>query len=164
VDASCLDCVLKLSVVEKQVVDGRIAAVVLALDFAAPAGVPLPSLADIRIKVGGSAQLAQVATGEVLIAAGKDFVADPSTGKPFRELPGGILQVLVYSGSSAATFGAGRVAFFKFLLKQPTEPATFSLVIREQTFAPPAADQLLWGGGYDGAVVVWPDQVEPGAP
>ena len=160
---SCEDCVLQLSVVDQEVVDGVVRFVTLALDFAPPEGAPLPGMADVRLRVEGDATLMSIATGEALIAADKSLHIDANTGRPFRELPDGVLQVLALSTANTSLVEGGRWLFFRFRIGGAFEPATgpasFSIVAREQIFAPPPADAVLWGQPIDGPVVVWPEAV-----
>lgn len=153
--SNCTDCQLQLSVVERQA-SPEAEYVTLAIDYAASPTAPLPTLADLRLHVDG-AELSRVALGESLLNAHKELLENPRTGKPFQELPGGNYQLVVFSSNDAGAFEPGRLLFLRFRLDGIVgRPATFNIIAREQIFAPAAADQLLWGGGYDGVVAVWP--------
>lgn len=152
-DQSCTDCALKLTVVEREP-----GFVTLALDYAANDTAPRPTVADLRLKVTG-AELSRVALGASLLDADKELLADPETGKPFRTLPDHQLQLVVFSSGNTTTFAPGRLLFLRFRLDGTSgTPATFGIVSREQIFAPPSADQQLWGGHFDALVAVWPQE------
>jgi hypothetical protein len=161
-DESCEGCPLMLSVVEREEVDGQLVAVTLALDFLPEEeDAPLPGMADLRLRVDGVARLAGVALGEALLQADKQLFVDAVSGKPYRRLADGALQLLALSTTSRTRINAGRWLFLRFVLP-PAEggasaPFSVSLIKREQLLAPPEADQLLWGAALDGAVVIWPE-------
>jgi hypothetical protein len=158
-DVSCEDCPLRLVVTEREEQNGVLRYVTLALDYAPTAHTPLPGMADLRIAVEGDATLTRVALGEALLAADKSLHVDALTGRPYRELPGGVIQCLILSLENRDVIPGGRWLFFRFRLGATGAPpggaARFALVAREETFAPPPADQALWGAGLDTPVVVW---------
>lgn len=161
-DVSCEGCPLMLSVVERERVDDQLVSVTLALDFLPPAeDAPLPGMADLRLRVEGEARLAGVALGEALMQADKQLFVDAVSGKPYRRLADGTLQLLALSTKNSARVGAGRWLFLRFVVPtgEGAAPAPFAvaLVKREQILAPPEADQLLWGTALDGPVVIWPE-------
>ena len=174
---SCASCVLRLSAVDELPLAAGVSEVTLALDYAPPAGVSLPALADLRLLVTGPAHVEAVGLGPAATAADKELFTDPKTGRPFRLLPapegaaGQVVQVLVFSPTSMVPMDGGRVLALKVRVgdASPSDPppgsvpATFQIVEREQTFAPPEADTILWGGGYGAPVVIWPevDDVQP---
>lgn len=151
----CADCVLRLVQVERSG-----AVVTLAVDYAPPEGAPHPTLADLRIVVTGDAELLDVASGEALMQAQKDLFTDPQTGRPFRVLSDGTIQLLVLSTRNAQTIGAGRWLFLRFRVGpafgEATGPAQFAFVPRAQILAPVPADEVLWGTDLGAPVVVWP--------
>ena len=162
---SCAACTLRLSVVDQVVQGGVVQEVTLALDFAPPAGKPLPSMADLRIAMSGPAEVKSVGVGPTVMDAKKELYVDGTTGKPFRVLPDGSVQVLIFSTGNTATIAPGRLLVLRVRIHQPASttpplgsvPAVFKLVEREETFAPAEADAVLWGGGYGGTVSVWPE-------
>jgi len=165
-DVSCTDCPMALRVVDRKVVAGAVREVTVALDFQPADGAPLPGLADLRFRLRGDAELTQVATGEALLAAHKGFADDPETGRPFRVMGDGTLQLLVLSTASNDPIPAGRWLFLTFRLGAPygaLEHAfafELALVEREAIFAPPPADAALWGATLGTPLVVWTDDVE----
>jgi len=163
-DENCGACVLRLHVVDQEVVDGAVRGVTLALDYQPPTDATLPGVADIRLKITGAATLDRVGTGQALIDAGKSPHADPDTGKPYRALNDGTYQVLVLSTGNVDPIGAGRWLLLHVRLGQggqlATRPVAVELVVRESILAPPAADQLLWGGDFGDPVVIWPGGVD----
>ncbi|MFT7582795.1 MAG: hypothetical protein ACI9MR_004478, partial [Myxococcota bacterium] len=160
-DENCDSCALRLHVVERQVTDGVLRSVTIALDFQPPADTPLPGVADIRFRIDGPATLERVGTGQALIDAAKTPHADPVTGKPYRELADGAYQVLVLSTANANDIGTGRWLIFRLLMGRDGQaarlPVSISLLDREAILAPPGADQVLWSGGYSAPVVIWPE-------
>jgi len=166
--------------------DGAVRAVTVALDYAPADGAPAPSIADLQLLVtwpdalgdgadggvaAGDVALTRVATGPAIQEAHKELYVDPTTGKPYRELETGDdpasgrrFAFLVLSTEGDEPIPAGRWLILTFRLgpafgaaKAPPGPYTFALVEREQTFAPPTADQTLWGQPLGSPVVVWTD-------
>ena len=161
-DVSCADCPMVLTEVERELGGEALVSVTLALDFLPPEGAAEPGMADIRLRATGHGRLDAVALGEALMAADKELYVDAMTGKPFRELADGTIQLLILSTTDTQTIGVGRWLFLKFVFPpsdDPEWPAVYSLVKREQTLAPPLADQVLWGAELDQPVVVWPEEV-----
>ncbi|MFH0899424.1 MAG: hypothetical protein V2A73_02220 [Pseudomonadota bacterium] len=156
---NCSDCPLRLSVVEKVIVEGRIQSLTLALDYQPGTGAPLPVMADVRVKVEGPATLQQVGLGEPVTAAGKELLVHPGTGKPYRVDANGTHQIVILSTRNTTTISPGRWLFLRFSIDQTVadKPATFALLKREQILAPPPADALLWGSDFAAPVVVWPE-------
>jgi hypothetical protein len=161
---TCSDCALRLEVVSmERDTQNLIRTVTVALDFSPPVGSPLPAMADLRFALSGPAELVEVALGESLIAAEKGFFNDPETGRPYRLLGDGTLQLLVMSTANTRPISGGRWLFLTFRLmpRAPDAagyvPLTLSLVERPEILAPAAADAVLWGGAYGTPIVVWPD-------
>ena len=161
---SCEGCALKLSLVDQVEKEGLVREITLALDYEPGAGKPLPTMADLRLDVSGSARLVAVGIAPAVLEARKDLLPDPDTGKPFRVLKGGHQQILVMSTANTTAIQAGRWLLLRFELGPQglvvaegwaAAPAVIRLVQREETFAPPPADQVLWGGGPGEPVVVW---------
>lgn len=165
-DVSCTDCPLALSVVDREIVEGRVRSVTVALDFAPKMATALPGMADLRLRVEGNAELVEVAIGESLITSEKGFYMDPETGRAYRELPDGTLQLLVMSTNNTRDIPAGRWLFLKFRFapsfgaETSVTPLVLALVEREEIFAPAAADAALWGSHFGASLVIWPDAVE----
>jgi hypothetical protein len=167
---TCTDCPLKLEVVDKKLTVGsnpRVETVTVALDFQPPVGSPLPAMADLRFRVKGPAELVEVALGESLLAAEKGFYTDAETGRPYRTLADGNLQMLVISTANTKTISGGRWLFLTFRLVPPPAgttlgelPLEVSLVERSEILAPAQADAVLWGSTYGAPIVVWPDAIE----
>lgn len=157
-DVSCEGCPLVLSVVERELVNEQLVSVTVALDFL-PGGNPeLPGMADLRLRLDGDAKIAGVALGEALLHANKELFVDAVSGKPYRVLADGTLQLLVLSTDNNARIGTGRWLFLRVMTPPGSGgPFTLSIVEREQILAPPLADQVLWGANIDGPVVVWPE-------
>lgn len=158
-EVSCTDCPLVLQVVEREVVQGRLRAVTLAVDFQPSAQQEAPTVADLRLQVSGPVVLERVGLGEAMLEADKELVRSPSTGRPYQELSEGVLQFLVLSQRNTLAIPGGRWLFVRFLLGDTAQegPAVFSLVKREQVLAPPSADSQLWTAAYDTPVVIWPE-------
>ena len=161
---NCTTCALQLSVVDQQVTDGLLTEVTLALDYLPAEGQPLPSMADIRLSVSGPVRLKQVGLSEAVMAAGKELYVSPDTGKPFQVMADGVHQLLLFSTGNTNVITPGRWLLLRFAFGPvsaaeaahwATSPAVIALVSREEILAPPGADSTLWGGGYDGPVVVW---------
>lgn len=161
---NCTDCALKLQVVEVVDSEGWNTEMTLALDYNPPADKPLPTMIDLWFKVDGPAELKTVGLGPALVAADKSLLADPNTGKPFLVMKDNTHQVVVFSTANTSPIGAGRLLLLRFKLGPKSSgesatwasrPVTVSLVEREELFAPPPADAVLWGGGYGAPVVVW---------
>lgn len=165
-DRTCTDCPMALSVVDRKVSGQAVREVTVALDFAPAAGAALPGVADLRFSLAGEAELTQVAIGEALVAGRKELAADPETGRPFRMLGDGTLQLLVLSTTSPDPIPAGRWLFLTFRIGAaygaPTSPTALrlALIAREAIFAPPPADAALWGTEFSTPLVVWSDDVE----
>lgn len=144
---------------EEVQVDGSLHSVVLALDFNIGESPAMPTLADLRLRVTGPALLEQVGLGEAALAAEKTLTRSPSTGRPYQDLGDDVLQFLLMSSGNTNAIGSGRWLFFKFIIGDTARegPVQVAVVKREQTFAPPAADSLLWSQDYDTPVVIWPE-------
>ena len=162
-DVSCPECSLQLRLLERVAdASGRTVEVVLAIEYAPAEGDPLPTLADLRLRLDGPAELRQVGIGAPLLEADKRLLADPSTGRPYRLTEDGAIRLLVMSSTSSAPIGAGRWVLLRvaFDTSGPVDqPLVARLVPREETLAPRVADESLWSQPLDRAVVVWPVDV-----
>ncbi|MGM0577188.1 MAG: hypothetical protein ACQEXJ_15795 [Myxococcota bacterium] len=160
-DASCEDCPLRVLVVDREVEDGRLVGVTIAVDFQPEDGVARPGIADVRLRVGGPAHLERVGMGAALVDAGKELHVDAATGRAWRTLPDGVVQTMVLGTKSAKRIEGGRWLLHRFRVGTEERPArvpvTFSLVEREAIFAPTDADQALWGEPLGEPVSVWPE-------
>ncbi len=160
---SCPDCALRLSLVETQTHNDIVRSVTLAVDFNPGSDDPHPGIADIRLTVTGPGQLKSVGLSPTVLDAGKELFVDPNTGKPFRVLADGTHQVLIFSTANTQTIPGGRWLFLKFTYDKAfatsPEPSVIQLVDREQIFAPPDADAVLWGTSLETPVVIWPQAV-----
>lgn len=105
--------------------------------------------------------LDRIGMGEALLDADKELYVDKATGNAFRTLPEGPLQSLVLSTRSKARIKAGRWLAYRFRLGTEERPAkvpvAVSIIEREAIFAPPTADQVLWGKTFGAPVSVWPE-------
>jgi len=154
---SCPECPLKLSVVERLPAEGPVRTLTLALDYAPGDNVPLPAMADLRLRVGGDASLRQVGLTPEVMATGKELLTHPHTGQAWQVGDDGIHRVTLLSmaGRSESTLPSGRWLLLRFSVGGDADAVRFALVEREETFAPAAADLALWGSGYGEEVVVW---------
>ncbi len=150
---ACDDCPLALKLLSKELVDGKIHEVTLAIDFAPASSEPTPRVVDLRIHASKQVWMSSAVRGAALAAAGKDLHHFAPLDETWRELPDGTHQLIVYSGSTTTHIGTGRIATVKFRLEE-WGPVTFSFVRREQGFAPPDADAALQASRYDGQVIV----------
>ena len=156
---------LRLSVVDELKVDGQTREVLVAVDFAPGKATTLPTMADLRVSVSGPVEVTSVALGAEVVAAKKRLYVDASTGKPFRTLPDGTVQLLLFSTGNTTPLPDGRLLVLRARFRSDvasglalgSAPAVFRLVEREETFAPAEADALLWGGGLAEPVVLWPE-------
>lgn len=146
---------MKLFLLDQTVVEGRVTGVVLALDYTPSSEEPRPRMADIRLLANLPVSLSQVVPGPALINADKDLFIDPDTGNPWRQRDDGALQFLVYSVANTHALASGRLLTLTFVLDS-VQPVSFGLVRRNQTFAPPEADNALQATTYDMPVMVMP--------
>jgi hypothetical protein len=64
---------------------------------------------------------------------------------------------VVLSTQNSEPISSGDWLFFDLMISDTSSaPVTLSLIKREQTFAPPNADLMLWGEEYTERVVIWP--------
>jgi hypothetical protein len=151
--AGCTDCALHLTVLGKKLTDGHIGEVSLAVDYAPPEGSERPRMSDVRLRVGGDLELVAAEAGAALTAADKSLYVDDMTQQPWKKRADGSYQLLAYGFANTRTFEPGRLMVLTFR-GDALGPVTFSLVRRDQTFAPSTSDQALQSTSYDQAVVV----------
>ncbi len=165
---SCDDCALRLVVVDRDVVDGALVSVVLAVEYQGESGAPAPHLADVRLAFNGPWQVLEVGLGTPLVEAGKSLFIDPEAGAAWQTLPDGNVRTLLMSTGGTTPLPEGRWVYFRVApdtaLAPPALPLVASLVPREGTLAPRASDEALWGEALDQPVVVWPVDVLGPAP
>ena len=158
---SCEGCALRLHVVSRKDRPDGTESVVLGLEYRPPQGSPWPSLADLRFEISGAATLERIGVSPELVDAGKEPLADPRTGRRWRPLSDGTLQVLLASTASAKRMAPGPWVYLTVHFRAAGDlpgPATMRLLRRENTLAPKAADQALWGASYGEPVVIWPGE------
>lgn len=152
---SCADCSMRLSLVERKKTGDRLTEITLVLDYEPHESEPRPRMADLHIRANESVTLTNVAAGNALTDAGKDFFFDEITGKNWKELEDGTFRLLALSLSNSNELAAGRLATLTFSV-QTDEAVQFSILRRTQTFAPAAADSALQASAYDSVVMVTP--------
>ena len=133
----------------------------LAVDFTPTGSMPAPALADLRLAVEGGVRLERIGITPDLLDAGKTLLRHPYTGKRYQLDRNGVHRFVLISstGKRETKIPTGRWLLLRFAFDEPqagsTAPAVFSLVQREDVFAPAAADLALQSEGYSGRVVVW---------
>ena len=162
-DVSCTDCALRLSVVEREESDGLLRSVTLAVDYEPEPGTPMPAIVALRLKIDGPARLDRVGLGEVALEAGKKLVVDPRSGRPYRVHDDGVVELMVLSPGSTRRIEAGRWIFLKLTISGDGAAASGPVLVRllptGEVFAPPAADEALFGVELDSPVVIRPEGV-----
>jgi hypothetical protein len=128
----------------------------IVLSVQLPDAAPLPEIADLRFKLSGPGIIGRIGLGAAPISAGKSIVPDPATGLPYR-VDGDIYSVMLISTQNIEPIPSGDWLFFDLQISDTSsQPVTLSLIKREQTFAPPSADLMLWGEEYTDQLVIWP--------
>jgi hypothetical protein len=150
---SCKDCVLKLRLLERTVINSKIVRVKLEITTDFPDAVPGPRLIDIRIVADKSAQLVDAQAGPALQQTGKDLFMDESTHEPWQELGDRSYQLLAYNVTGTLRVASGSLLTATFDLAE-AGPVKFSIVRHNQTFAPLDMDNVLQASTYDDAVTV----------
>ncbi len=151
--AGCKDCALHLTVLDRKLSGNHLTEVTLAVEYSPSEGSPRPRMADLRVRAGQGMELVEAAGGAALDAADKALYVDELSKKPFKLRADGAYQLLAYGFANTRAIEAGRLATLTFR-GDALGPVSFSLVRRDQTFAPSDADQLLQSSPYDQAVVV----------
>jgi hypothetical protein len=152
---TCTTCSTTLRLIDKRVVDGRIVEVTLAIEYTPNDTEPRPRVADFRIKADHPVQLLEASVGPAVEEAGKALYVDQATGKPWRVRADGSFQLLAYGVGNSQTFTTGRAVTLRIGVGS-TSPVAFTLLRREQIYAPPPADIALQATAYDRQLVVSP--------
>ena len=162
-EVSCTDCTLQLKVVDRELTaTGQVKAVVLAIDYVAAADTPLPSLANVSVRIDGPMDLLQVGIGAPVLEADKRLLPDASTGRPYRTHDDGRVSFVIMSPTSNQPIGSGRWILMRVEFTDAVagdQPMVARLVPHKEMLAPEVADAALWSEILDGAVVVWPVDV-----
>ncbi len=154
VDVSCDTCSLQVVLLNKTVSDGQITAVDIAIDYQPSETEPNPRIMDLHFKADPNAQPTNATEGAALTAANKALSADSSTGNKWLPSTEGNMRFLAFSASNTNEIQTGRLVEISFAVNPGQEGLVFSIVKREETFAPPDADAALYGQSYDAAIVV----------
>lgn len=153
-DVSCLGCSLRLIVLDKQVASDKLTQVTLAIDYLPQDGEPQPRMADFRVLSNRSVTVTAAAAQAGLVDTSKSLYIDPATSNPWRQRADGAIQFLALSLSNTNRITSGRLLTTTVTLDSPS--AAFWIAKRDQTFAPPDADQAIGGTDFDAPVVVLP--------
>lgn len=151
---TCDTCPLALRLLSKQLKDGQLVRVELALELALDDEAPRPRLFDLRVRTSDGAALTQATAGEALLAAGKDLWRDSSTGQAFMTARQGEYRLLALSTSSSG-IEPGRLAQLSFAVSQASS-AEFSIARTEPIFTPPEADEDLQLTSYELSIEITP--------
>lgn len=150
---NCTDCSLKLSLVEKNVDDGQLSTLTLAMDYEPVDGEPKPRMFDIRLKVDEDVSLNAVTVGESLKNVDKDLYTDPDTLRKWQKRADGTYRFVAFSVADNREIEKGRLMTLTFTADENRAPL-FSIVKRNQIFAPPIADEALQLSSYDETIKV----------
>ena len=153
---NCEECALELRVISQERISDHASTARVLLSVVLPNEAPLPKVADLRFKLEGPGIIGRVGLGSAPISAGKSLVPDPTTGMPYR-VDGSTYALMLLSTQNMDPIPSGEWLFFDLQISDTSSrPVTFSLIKREQTFAPPSADLMLWGEEYTEQIVIWP--------
>ena len=163
VATSCTECALRLHVLATDTQpDGTVAGATVAVEFAAPGDVMLPTAADLQLRVDGRATVSLVTLGPPLLDVGLHLTPDPWTGEAWSVLEPGLVRFLALSPLAHRPIVGGTWLTFALRFGEPgapnTMPVSVRLIEREQTFAPWAADHVLWSDPLGAPVVIWPTE------
>ena len=154
--SSCAECVLRLEVVSQSEITQVASTALVVLSVHLPPQATPPEVAEFRFRLSGPAILGRVGVGSAVVSSGKQLVPDPATGLPYR-VDGEIYSVVLLSTQNTDPITSGEWLYLDLQVSDTSsEPVTLSLIKREQTFAPPSADLILWGEEYTDQVVIWP--------
>ena len=151
----CFPSTLRMSVQDPQTIDG-ITRAMLLVDYEPRTGEPRPRMADLRIKPNTDLNLSvrSVTAGPAM--QNKSFYTDPDSGDSWRIRSDGSIQLLIYSTTNTSSFDTGHLLWIELEFEIPAsaDSASFSLIRRDQTFAPFEADLALQESAYELPVVV----------
>ena len=154
---SCEECIVRLNVIESTRISDQASNVKVALSVHLPDLAPAPEMADFRLKISGPALLGRVGLGSPLQSAQKGLIPDPSTGLPYRQISESTYGFTLLSTQNTRVISNGQWLIFDLQIgNTQSQPVTLSLQKREQTFAPPQSDALLWGDPFNAQLVIWP--------
>jgi len=160
-EQNCVDCILKVHVVDRTYDGARLDTVTVAVDYNPPEGAALPGIADLRFDLTGPAKVVRAGISKRLLDRGKTLHRDALTGEAWSMLGDERLQLLLLSASGKEPVDAGRLAVFKLKIGSAEEPALTPVVIalmeREQIFAPSDADEALWTTSIGAPLSIWPE-------
>ncbi len=151
---SCLSCSLRLALLSKESNVGLLTEVTLAVDYLPADGEPRPRMADLRLVSNRQVTPVAATTEPGLSDANKSLYVDPVTQAPFRRRADGSIQFLALAIDNTNRFVAGRLLTATVTLSSPS--AAFWLEKRQQTLAPPEADQAIFATDYNAPLVVIP--------
>ena len=153
---NCENCAMELRVISQERISDRASTARVLLSVILPNTAPLPKVADLRFKLEGPGIIGRVGLGSAPRSAGKSLVPDPVTGMPYR-VDGNTYALMLLSTQNMDPIPSGEWLVFDLQISDTSSrPVTFSLIKREQTFAPPSADLMLWGEEYTDQIVLWP--------
>jgi hypothetical protein len=152
---SCASCSMRLVLLDKKVVDGRLLEVTVGLDYEPKDQEEKPRLLDLRLRAGAAARLVDAQPGAALTSTNKSLYRDGASGNNFRKHGDGSYQLLVFSIGDTDPVGVGRMATLKFSVAS-SSPWAVHLVRRLESAAPAPADAVLQSTSYDQSLVVSP--------
>jgi hypothetical protein len=145
---SCTDCGLSLAIVagsEADVVD-------VEVRLSSRESDPSPRMIDLRIRPNRPVALLSVTPGSAMTDADKTLYFDAEKGHPWKAREDGSYQLLIHGFANTKTIAPGRLLTMRFH-RVGSEPVSFALEKRAQTFAPASADAALQRTPYDRAAV-----------
>ncbi len=159
VEGSCYPSTLTLTVESTETVDNK-KVVTLRVDYKPQDLEPRPRMVDLRIDVSPveAIELESLTAGTAM--DGKDLYIDPYSLKPWRVRPDGSIQMLIYSlGDPSRLLETGSLMWMTFTYDPSADTSSsnalsFSIVRRNQVFAPFEADMALQQTAYDMPVQV----------
>jgi hypothetical protein len=156
-DVSCLDCSLRLSVLNKESTNDTLTALTLVVDYFPTNLEPRPRIADVRLNVPAGLVLDSLTLGIAGSSASKELYVDPESGSPWKIRSDGSIQALVVALDNSNNLESGRLLTYTFSIPAPQAgPVSVNLVKRDQTFAPPDSDSAIDATAYDNVLEVSP--------
>ncbi|MEW5847243.1 MAG: hypothetical protein AB2A00_00465 [Myxococcota bacterium] len=149
---SCLECPLRLVLVDQWDDGVAVARVTVALEsMASGSGDVLARVADLRFSGGPGLRLTAAQLGPALREARKELHRFARTNLPFEQLEDGTWRILVRPRTINPDVPPGRWLTMTWERTGPADgaPVTVSLVRRPQLLAPAAADSALQATPYD---------------